>query len=466
MVGEHVHQVPRLLSRPAVFKWLLRDWLVRVLSRNSWVLRPVRIALEAIGEKDEAVRVLMLNHRLSNDMSLVPAIRRELGRVAGQPDRFVPHPEKNFELDDSPFRAIVLLPPSFGEGRIQRGVLLIKFTETFRVFHHSIDIDRLMRFFVIVLEPSWSGYCLPEILCWSGYQQKVIVQASESKDREFLERLGSNLIPIDVGASDWVDYRVFFPRRIPKRYLAIYVANLSPIKRIHVYLKAIRRILGTTKDARFAVVLSSWGGVTDEFEQLLDYYDVGTSLDVFSDRNQSELNDLLNASSVAVLLSLKEGSNKTLFEAMFAGVPVIMLEENIGVNKDYINSATGRMVKEIDLADAIVDLADRGGELSSRDWAIENIAPERSTRKIAALIRQVFEPGEVATGDLLVKVNSPEATYFDLASTAALPHVRQVLGLFMKQGQGAVCSENETGERLYSAYHTEHVPHPMSRSSV
>lgn len=462
MVVESIRQGTRLLSRPAVCKWLIRDWLVRFVSRNAWILGPIRIVLMALGRKDDADRILMLRHRISNDMGLIPAIRACLPRVVWHAEKFVPPPESEFEINSSAFRAIVLLPPSFNEGGIQRGVLLIKFTETFRVFHRSIDIDRLMRYFVVVLEPSWSGYCLPEILCWSRYGQKVIVQASESKDREFLQCLGSNLIPIDVGASDWVNYRVFFPREIPKKYMAIYVANLSPIKRVHVFLRAIRRIIRLNKDARFAVVLSSWGGAKDEFEQLLDYFDVGGSLDVYSDRNQRELNDLLNSALVAVLLSLKEGSNKTLFEAMFAGVPVIMLEENIGVNKSYINSATGKMVNEPDLPDAIIELANRSEEFRSRAWAIENIAPERSTLKLASVIRRVFEPNEVASGDLLVKVNSPEATYFDQDATAGLPHIRQVLGLFMKQGREAAISDRETVERLYSANPEDRALHPMT----
>ncbi len=457
MLCGRVRQFVRLLSNKTVTKWLVRDWLVQVAGRSSWILGPVRFALAVVGRKDAAVQVLMLEHRISNDMSLVPAIKRALDRVAVAPERFVPRPEKDFEVNESAFRAIVLLPPAFAGSRVQRGVLLIKFTETFRVFHHSMDIERLMKFFVVVLEPSWSGYCLPEILCWSRYQQKVIVQASESKDREFLQRLGSNLVPIDVGASDWVDYRVFFPRPLPKKYMAIYVANLSPIKRVHVFLRAISEIVRKTEGARFAVVLSSWGGAKGEFERLLEYYDVGASLDVYSDRNQSELNELLNASSVALLLSLKEGSNKTLFEAMFAGVPVILLEENIGVNKSYINSATGKLIRETDLADAIADLAKRRSEFSPREWAMDHIAPERSTEKITALVSHLYASEELARDDLLVKVNSPEATYFNPEATVSMPHIRHVLGLFLKQGQGAGWSDMEIAEHLCAAYRSENV---------
>jgi len=327
-------------------------------------------------------------------------------------------------------RAIILQPPEFDSGVIKKGVLLITFTETFHFFHRHIDIARLQRYFRIVLEPSWSGYCLPEILLWAKQTQPIVVEASEVRDRVFLKALDTCLVPISVGASDWVDHRIFRPLNVPKDYDVIYIANLSPIKRVHVYLRTLKTMLSRGKPARAALVLSSWGGTDRTLEQLLDFYGLRGRIDVFMNLKQPKLNEILNRSKVSILLSKKEGSNRTLFESMFADVPVLLLRNNVGVNKDYINQHTGALVSEKDLPDAIERVGNMTPSLSPRSWAIDNIAPEITTQKLRTLLEAQYSAAEASSAPLWAKVNSPEATYMDPTVSSRVPDITQLLDCF------------------------------------
>lgn len=313
-------------------------------------------------------------------------------------------------------RIIELKPPvrnDGGPGR-EKGVLLIKFTDTIEYLIKRYDDRRLLDDYRIVLEPSWSGYADHRILYWTKYpQHKIIVQASEKKDYDFLLSLESNLIPVRLGASDWVDDRLFHPiEGIRKRYDLVYVAVYAPYKRHHALFRALRDLNDPT--VRIALIGLPWQGSRVEIEALLQFYGVAGLVDIYENLRPSEVNEVLNMSRVNVLLSLKEGSNKSIFEGFFANVPAVVLENNIGVNKDYINSETGRLIREDELVDAINYFRLNWAQFNPRKWAEGNISPVRSAGKLNDTIRMLaMKAGEAWTRDIHAKINAPELGYYD-----------------------------------------------------
>lgn len=315
-------------------------------------------------------------------------------------------------------RTLVLRWPHIGSGRcLSKGIILIKFTTTFSYFHHNIDVEELQRYFHIVLEPSWAGYADPDILLWGMYSQPVFVQAAEYRDRAALMSLAHNLIPLSLGSGSWVDYRKFDSMGEPDRPIdAIYVANTNPIKRIHVFLKALSTLkMSGHKDFRAVLVCASWGGGSAaEIERLVADYDVTELCTVYHAIPQAEVSKLLRQSKSCLLLSLKEGSNRSLYEAMFCDTPVIALAENIGVDKQNINCQTGMLIYEDALAEALLHIKNHWDRYEPREWARNNISPDLSTEELLSAIR-------VKTGDtcgpeevVMVKTNSPEAQYRDV----------------------------------------------------
>lgn len=441
--------------------WIVSDYLRSLAAKFApYLLAPARRALFLVGATTRALNLTMLQHRLTSSDSLTAEIRARLPKILScPPSRLMSPPCGDPDLHKR--RAIVLQPPEVDGNGIRKGVLLITFTETFKFFHSSIDIEKLMRYFRIVLEPSWSGYCLPEILFWTKYNQPIIVQASEHRDRRFLKALGTCLVPISVGASDWVDHRVFRPLGLPKDYDVIYVANLSPIKRVHAYLKTVKTLLSRGRPVRAALVLSSWGGNKATFEQLLNLYDLGDWITVFMNLSQPELNELLNRSKVSLLLSKKEGSNRTLFESLFADVPALLLRDNVGVNKEYINQHTGLLVSESELPDAIEHIGKMPRSLSPRTWAMNNIAPEITTQKLCEVLNKQYASDTVSGKPIWVKVNSPEATYMDSDVSKRVPDIRKLMNCFVSES-----SSIEPIERLDSQIRNLFVTtHPILRTA-
>ena len=375
---------------------------------------------------------LFAAHRYYPTSFLSKFVCKEMPLVAGRIDGFV-DVVKMDQLSLVARRTIVLKNPGIQKSSIEKGVLLITFTETFPFFFNYIDCNQLLKYFYVVLEPSWAGYCDPNILFWMKYKPNpVIVQATEAKDFHFLKALKSNLIPVTFGASDWVDMRVFQPLAgIKKEYDAIYVTNYNPIKRQHVLFGALNKM--SDPNYRVALAFGRDGYAKSEIDRLIEYYNVRNNLVFYEGLPQSQLNEILNMSKVNLLLSLKEGSNRSIFEAFFANVPGVVLKNNIGVNKNYINEMTGRLIEEKELLQTLLYFKANWARYNPRAWALDNISPLVTTKKLSRCLQEIAESnGELWTRELVPKVNAPEIKYFYPQDEKSMLDSQAVLSLFLR----------------------------------
>jgi hypothetical protein len=289
--------------------------------------------------------------------------------------------------DQGPFVAIregkvaglVLKSPAPGE----KGVLLLKNTERIDAFRRSVNMPRLLQEYRLVLEPSWSGYADPRILAFSAYRDHpVLVMATCEDDAGLLRALESNLIPLALGASDWVHPDVF--RVLPgtaKRYDAILNARWTMMKRHHLLLRALRDL----RDSTFRVAIVARNIPEDRQRGILlkaiERSGVARQIDIFEDLTPPQVNEVLNASKVNLLLSRQEGSNRSLFEGFFAGVPGVAFANHIGIPKDHFRAETGRLIRPETLAETLRFLRSRWGEFHPRDWAVAHISAQISTSR-------------------------------------------------------------------------------------
>ncbi|MFT5548315.1 MAG: glycosyltransferase involved in cell wall biosynthesis [Candidatus Azotimanducaceae bacterium] len=335
-------------------------------------------------------------------------------------------------LEGAAGRSIILkFPEVNSEGVVQKGVVVIAFTKTFGFYLKQIDVARLTRYFHIVLEPSWSGYMDADIVGWiSKTENTVYVQATELCDRITIESLGSNLKALSFGASDWVDFESFKPENVHKEYDSVYVANTNPIKRIVRYFKAIEKIKLQYPDYKGCLVCAKWGsGSVDDINALAKHFDIESNVEIMFSLRKSRLKTVLSKSKVNILLSFKEGSNRSLFESMFVNIPVICLSENIGSNKSYFNEHTGMLVPDRFLERALVGMIDKWDTYSPCEWAMKNISPRVTTAKLAAVISN--NSGGSPIEDIYSKVNNPELSYFDHKAVNYKPINAQLLSLFL-----------------------------------
>jgi len=415
-----IRKIEVLFRKPRLLRWFLLDFIDNHgRPAISLVLFLGSKVMKVLGQRRRFTHLLMSAHRISNGKSRIinQSIlnnRQEVLRESLQCIRERSDDAQALEMALG--RTIILKKPSVKNNAVvEKGVLLITFTDSCGVLFNAFDFERIGKDYYIVLEPSWAGYCLPEILVWATLSHPVIVEATEPLDHSFVDAFSDNFKPIAIGASNWVDSRYFYPLKNAKKiYDVLYVTNYNKIKRHHVFFRAIARARSKDSDLKAAMACGSAGQDRDLVYALIDYYGVNDCLDIYENLGKEELNGLLNRSRCNVLLSLKEGSNRSIFESMFAGTPVILLSKNTGVRKDYVNESTGVLCTDRSLSDDIIKMKTDGLEWNAANWAHRDIAPEASTESLLSCIRQVDgNPDWGADSGILVKVNRPEVEYRD-----------------------------------------------------
>lgn len=288
----------------------------------------------------------------------------------------------------------------------EKGVLLIKFNDTFEKLRAEFDIARLLADYHIVLEPSCSGYCIPEILQFTRYRDSsIIVLASEPMDFDFLKRLNSNLIPIEIGSSDWINDKVFTDMALERKFDCVMVAMWNQVKRHQALLKVVAEIADPT--FRVALAGAPWDMTVQDIRDLIAFYGIERNVEIFEGYRHPQINILYNQSKVQVLMSLREGSNNATCEGFFANLPGIVLKNNMGVNKNYINDRTGRLIEEKDLKDTLLYFRENYSNFRPRKWALENISCPVSTAKLEKKLKEIaFGRGERWETPIAVRVNN------------------------------------------------------------
>ena len=385
-----------------------------------------------------AIILALRSHRLSYSQKSHCVVNKFLSNNYNEADIIKKMISCPLSLKEAAGRSLVVRWPVFlNNNVVSKGIIIISFTENFSFYLKNIKLDKFEEYFHVVLEPSFAGYFDPDILSWALFcKNPVFIQSSEIYDRVSIGLLNTNLIPISIGASDWVDYHLFYPLHIKKQYDSVYVANTQRFKRIHRYLQAIAEIKAQgCVDYRGALVCASWGERMDEVQDFIDYYDVNNECDVFFNLDIESLREIICKSKVNILLSMKEGSNRSLFESMFCNVPAICLVDNVGVNKFYINEFTGMLAWDSQLVSALFSMRDNWNRYQPRDWAMKNIRPEISNEKLCRVISN-STGDEILLDDLkevkniYIKVNRPEMQYFNLGQLDKIEINTKIFDIF------------------------------------
>jgi glycosyltransferase involved in cell wall biosynthesis len=362
-----------------------------------------------------AVTCILMACRFSDGRRFQQAVRSHLHLVVEHSASLVASARRLETLDR---RCLVLAEPRVSGTRILRkGVLLVSFTETSSALFSSVDASELAKRFHLVLEPSWAGYADPAILCWLNVTDPVLVQSPEENDRKLLETLQSNLVAVEYGAGDWIDPARFEPGSVRQRkYDAICVANFGWWKRVHVFLRAVAVASSQMREFKALLVLASYGRTrrnANDVEKLVRFFGIEQNVTLMVGVPHSELASLYAASKVCVFPSLKEGSSRVIYEAMCCNTPVLVLDSNIGVNKNYINAETGMLVSEPNLGRALVRFARQEVRTAPRAWFVAHLGPDNTTRKLEADLHNLFPGENWSQGGLHAKANAPEAQFID-----------------------------------------------------
>lgn len=372
----------------------------------SWFLR-------RLGKPDKALSLEASLHRRAMGPSIDNAIERRIGVVLsnnrsllsdyladlgpqGSTEVFFKDPER---LVGS--RILVVKSPSGAE----KGLVSLDYSFVFPLFARCFDVPAIARRYHILLEPSWSGYCDLDILCFAAYDFPVFVQAYEPRDRDFVSRLGSNLIPVETAANWWVDHRVFRPLPgVTKDADVIMVASWARFKRHAQLLAALRQLRDRGEWLQTILIGYANDWSREGIHDVARYYGVADQVEMYERISSEEVNRHYNRAKVNVVWSRREGVNRAIVEGFFAGVPgVVRLGFNYGYRYPYINERTGCFASEADLAGKLLEMARGAAGLSPREWVLENMSPQIATRIVDRAIgswcrtaREEWEEGKVA----------------------------------------------------------------------
>jgi hypothetical protein len=314
-------------------------------------------------------------------------------------------------------RLLVLKSPAANE----RGVIIIDYNYAFAVFARSCDLPTLARRYYLVLEPSWVGYCTPEILVYSRLADPVFVQTNELPDIKLLQGVSPNLIPVPTVSNWWIDYRAIQPAAdVRKEFDLSIVSSWMVFKRHARVFAALGRL--RRRGVRLRALLVGYpipGGLTrDDIYRQAQYFGVSDQIEIRENIPFAQVATELSRSKCHVVWSRREGSNKAIIESMLADVPSILRAGfNFGQHYPYINSHTGCFADEQSLPEKLLYLAEHYTEFSPRSWILQHMTPQIATRILNDTIRQLaLANGESWTTDLVVKTKQLQrASYWDPA---------------------------------------------------
>lgn len=375
---------------------------------------PIGVTLGALGRKAEAFKLVSQVHRSSRLPFLrnlaLPTINKSMSaHYAPRYPNFTLAQFKNYLG-----KRVLCIKPHISEN--EKGVLLIKYSESMPLLPYYCDMERLLKDYTLVYEPSWSGYCTTDIVHFTSYNETIFMLAKQRDDFNFLEEINSNVSPLPMGPCDWVNPQIAEPYlSSEKKFDIVLNSNWGAPKRHHVLFKALSEM---KRKLRVALIGFDWGSRTKEdILDLAKYYQVEEQLTIFEKISFEEVMAINSASKIALLLSLKEGSNRAIAEGLFCNTPAIVLKNHVGGIVENINDQTGRLVEESKLAVEIEDMLENLANYQPRKWALENISCFVSTQRLnEALKSQAIKNGESWTSDIIVRTNSPELRYYDIST--------------------------------------------------
>jgi hypothetical protein len=309
----------------------------------------------------------------------------------------------------------LMLLKRYSAERGEKGVLLISYTEAIWRFAALFDVAELSKRYSFVVEPSWWGYEDPAFLFLVGADADVIVQSSWRRDYEFISALDTNLVPIALGAGQWLDPATFGSGPADRTYDVVMVSSWSPFKRhaeLFEMLARVRDREGRTLKAALIGYPAAW--TRAHIEDLIRKYGVQECCTIFESVPHAEVARVVGDSRVYVLLSRREGSNRGLYEAMFCNTPVVVYAGHRGVNTSHVNEQTGALYQAGALRDAVLHVLDKANAFEPRRWALANAGFENATRFLNTALRSLATSRRQPwSTDIVRKVNAPNPRYAD-----------------------------------------------------
>ena len=316
----------------------------------------------------------------------------------------------------------------------ERGVLLAKYTEVIGRLPAMFDLAALASRYQLVLEPSWWGYQDVYFHLYRGHDLCAVVFAPWRPDYEYLRSLHSNLIATRLGAGDWVDPEAFRPSGSSERtYDLVMVSSWNPLKRHKVLFGTLAQLRRNhQRTLRVALIGYPLGWTKDHIAALARRYGVLDMCTVFDSVSHEEVARIVADSRAYVLMSLREGANKALYESLFCDTPAVVFRTHRGVNVEFITSDAGVLAEENGLAEALLEVLDPSIVRRPREYALEHTGWPRATETLNTILKEAaLARGWPWTRDIVAKKNAPGLRYAERGRGIEFERAYRRLGRFL-----------------------------------
>lgn len=291
----------------------------------------------------------------------------------------------------------------------QKGALIINYSYYFPLFVRFFDVEAISKRFHIILEPSWAGFCELNILEYTQFDFPVFLQVYEARDMRFITELNSNLIPIDVGPSWFIDHDRFDGKgNLDDRDIdLIMVAAWASFKRHHAFFKAIKPYIKKYPETKVVLVGYPVDLTKKDIERFAKEEGILNNVTIYEWIKPQEVAELQSRAKLNILWSKFEGNNRAIIEGMFANTPVIMRKgHNYGEHYDFINAETGLFADEKSLVQEVESILQGARKFSPRNYVMKNRSCEMATRKMGSVIGSFEKSNNSEWKDCLaVKIN-------------------------------------------------------------
>ncbi len=319
----------------------------------------------------------------------------------------LPHTKKFFDDPKQLFEGVLIVLKESSD--TEKGVILLKYSYYFPLLFKLFNVDQIAEKYHIVLEPSWAGFCDPNILIYQTLKHPVFVMTYETRDLNYLQQLNSNLVPVKIGPSWWVDHSVFnTDLKLDRDIDLLVIAQWARFKRHITLFKVFNRLINSGKNLK--IVLAGYPGDFDiqHIKYLAELYDLSEHVEIHEWLPPEEVSQLYQRSKINILWSRFEGNNRSIIEGMFCDTPGIIREgHNFGDKYAYINEKTAMWANESTLEKTIIHILENPNTFSPKDWVLGHHNNKIATATLHEIItKKEREYGNVFDGPISLKVNN------------------------------------------------------------
>ena len=324
--------------------------------------------------------------RLASTDDAVAAIQRRIHeRLALLDAKQVDWSPLVAHLDHPKIGRGLLLKPWVGPR--EKGVLFISFEKEWFKLLRYCDLKEFSQRYDLVLAPSSSPHNFMNYVFAAAYPGPLFTLISNAQDQVVLPRVAPNFVVVSLYASHWVNPALFTPRPRAERDIdLVMIASFGKVKRHHALFTALRRMPASTRILLVGQDQDDRNAATIEAEAR--YYGVAGRFAVQSNVPYAGVAAALSRARVSLVLSRREGSCVVVTESMFADTPVALLENAEIGSRAFINPATGRFLKDQNLAGQLLDFLAQAEDFAPRAWAAQHIGCRQSTQTLNGLLRQ------------------------------------------------------------------------------